>query len=83
MLNQSLPLVICFSQSPRNRETTGVPHQVGSVYKRTEGYKLGCQGPGRLHVPPYQDGLALDPCLDLKHHGKEQQKQAQLEGTIY
>lgn len=34
-------------------------------------------------APPYQDGLALDPCLDPKHHGKEQQKQAQLEGTIY
>lgn len=60
-----------------------VPHQVGSVYKRTERYKLGRQGPGRLHMAPHQAGLALDPCLDPKHHGKEQQKQAQLEGTIY
>lgn len=82
MLNQILPLVICFFQSPTNKEPTGVPFapchsRVRSVYKRAERYKSGCQGPQRLHMVP------LSPCLDPKHHGKEQQKQAQLEGTIY
>lgn len=48
---QTPPLVLCSLQSPRNGEPTDVPSaavshtRVGSVYKRAERDKLGCQGP--------------------------------------
>lgn len=68
MLNQIPPLVICFLQSPRNREPTDVPFaamshtRVGSVYKMAERYKLGYQGPRKAtHGPPIRLDLPWVP----------------------